>query len=80
MGASKSLGVSPRDLPVMRSTYVSGFQGFESCRCSLCVERAIWVECERVKRRKDWPMGAVMLDIHASVALCFKQFDTKGRI
>lgn len=73
MGVSKSRGVSPRDLLVMRS----GFQGFESCRCSLCVGRAIWVECERVKRRKDWPMGA---DIHTSVALCFKQFDMKGRI
>jgi len=32
------------------------------------------------EEEEDWPMGAVMLDIHASVALCFKQFDMEGRI
>ncbi len=64
---------------MMRSMYLDS-KDLGAADAALCVGRAIWVECERVKRRKDWPMGAVMLDIHASVAICFKQFDMKGRI
>jgi hypothetical protein len=50
MGVSKSRGVSPRDLLGMWRPAIPRIwelQVQKACAESLCVGRAIWVECEK---------------------------------